>query len=61
MAEILSFKAAQKKQRKKNTTLCKEGHHKWQIDQAKQFDSQQGRLVTIYVCARCGEKKSKLL
>lgn len=41
--------------------LCQHGFHKWQIVQEKQFDVKQGRLVTLYSCARCGEKKVKAL
>lgn len=64
MAEIISFKAAKKKQQKekvKASTLCKEGHHQWEIDQKKQFDSRSGKLVTVYCCKRCGKKQTKLL
>lgn len=64
MAEIISFKAAKKKQQKqraKASTLCKEGHHRWQIDHKKQFDSRSGKLVTVYYCKRCGKKQTKLL
>lgn len=60
MADIISFKAAKNKRHAGNT-LCKEGHHKWAIDQEKQFDSRSGRLVTIYRCSRCQKQKTKLL
>lgn len=39
--------------------LCQHGFHKWKIRQDKQFDVQQGRLVTVYRCERCGEQKVK--
>lgn len=64
MAEIISFQAAKKKQAKQKSqgrTMCREGHHKWQINQDKQFDSQSGKLVTIFQCQRCGKKQTKLL
>lgn len=39
--------------------LCQHGFHKWKIRQEKQFDVQQGKLVTVYRCERCGEQKVK--
>lgn len=54
IVSIASARAAKKKSGKANT-LCRNGHHKWQIDKAKQFDVKQGKLVTIYRCQRCGK------
>lgn len=59
MAEILAFRKPSLKDRHKGKTLCRHGHHKWQVDKAKQFDTKQGRLVTVYRCARCGKEKVK--
>jgi hypothetical protein len=39
--------------------LCQHGFHKWKIWQDKQFDVQQGKLVTVFRCERCGEQKVK--
>lgn len=39
--------------------LCQHGFHRWQILQEKQFDVQQGKLVTVWRCERCGERKIK--
>jgi len=39
--------------------MCKRGFHKWEIDQEKQFDVKQGRLVTVYKCKRCGKFKTE--
>ncbi len=62
MADVVPFKGRSKKQRKqekaKRKTLCNSGFHKWQIDQKKQFDVRQGRLVTIRRCAHCGASKT---
>lgn len=55
MADILPFK----KPVKPAKGLCQHGFHKWKIWQEKQFDVQQGKLVTVYRCARCGEQKVK--
>ena len=70
MAEIVSLAdAARRKarsQRESNRekargrTLCDRGFHKWVIDQKKQFDVRQGKLVTIRRCARCGATRSSL-
>lgn len=60
MGEVVAFKRP-KKTTQAGNTLCKEGHHKWVIDKKKQFDSQQGRLVTLFICSRCGKKKTELL
>jgi len=58
MTNIIAFK---KPLVTKGNTLCKEGHHKWKIVQEKQFDSQQGKLVTLFKCERCQKMKTKLL
>ena len=59
MAEVVPFRKPSLKEKHRGKTLCRRGHHKWQVDKARQFDVQQGRLVTDYVCSRCGEKKVK--
>jgi hypothetical protein len=63
MSNILPFKRPSRKASEihKGKTLCKSGFHKWEISKDKQFDSRQGKLVTLYVCARCGVNKSKNL
>lgn len=38
-------------------TLCRNGHHKWAVWKAKQFDTREGRLVTVYRCERCKAEK----
>lgn len=70
MADVIPFdpergrkrRDKQNKQRKKEQanreTLCRRGFHKWQIDQAKQFDVKQGRLVTVHRCSHCGASKT---
>lgn len=57
MAQIIQFRKPSLKEKHKGNTLCRNGHHKWQIDTARQFDVKQGKLVTVYVCSRCGERK----
>ena len=59
MADILPFHKPSLKERNKGKTLCRHGHHKWVVDKEKQFDVKQGKLVTVYRCARCDKKKVK--
>jgi len=59
VAEIIPFRKPSLKQKHQGKTLCKHGHHKWQVDKAKQFDVKQGKLVTVYRCARCDRTRVK--
>ena len=59
MAEILQFRKPSLQEKHKGKTLCKHGQHKWVVDKAKQFDVKQGKLVTVYRCARCDKQKVK--
>lgn len=61
MADILPFKRPRPGEKHKGKTLCKSGFHKWEVDKAKQFDSRQGRLVTVYRCVRCGATKTEAI
>lgn len=53
MADILTFKQRPVKEQHRGNTLCRQGHHKWVVDKANQFDVKQGKLVTLYRCSRC--------
>jgi len=57
MGDVIPFRPAPGKKKGEGKTLCKSGFHKWEIDQKKQFDVKQGKLVTIKRCVRCGETK----
>ncbi len=57
MGEILPFKRRSASERHKGKTLCRNGHHRWQIDKRQVFDVKLGRLVNRYRCVRCGEQK----
>ncbi len=61
MGDILPFKKPSPFEKHKGKTLCRSGFHKWKIVQAKQFDVKQGKLVTLYQCSRCGEKKTEVV
>ncbi len=57
MADILPFRKPSPGEKHRGNTLCRQGHHKWVVDKAKQFDVKRGKLVTVYRCARCGKEK----
>jgi hypothetical protein len=56
-----AFRKAKKKSAAAGKTLCTSGRHKWQADKQTSFDSQKGKLVTRYVCERCGATKTKAM
>lgn len=58
MGDVVRFKKPSKKEVARGKTLCSRGFHKWVIDQKKQFDVQQGKLITIRRCKRCGVSKT---
>ena len=59
MGDVVPFKKVKAAEKHKGHTLCKRGFHKWKIDQEKQFDTKQGKLVTVYKCSRCGKIKTE--
>jgi hypothetical protein len=61
MADIIPFRKPSPKEKHRGKTLCRHGHHKWQVDKERQFDVKQGRLVTVYRCSRCGKTRIKAL
>jgi hypothetical protein len=61
MADIIPFRKPSAKEKHRGKTLCRHGHHKWQVDKERQFDVKQGRLVTVYRCSRCGKTRIKAL
>ncbi|MEO1889201.1 MAG: hypothetical protein ABGX33_04730 [Cycloclasticus sp.] len=58
MGDILPFKRKSLSEKHKGNTLCREGHHRWEVDKQKQFDVKKGKLLTVYRCRRCGSLKS---
>lgn len=38
-------------------TLCANGRHRWLLEKGSSFDVSKGRLVTVYRCSRCGERR----
>lgn len=58
MADILIFKKKTPAEKHKGKTLCRSGFHKWVILTDRTFDVQQGKLVTVFQCKRCGKQKN---
>jgi len=59
MSNVIQFKKPKPSEKHKGKLLCKRNFHKWEVDQEKQFDVKQGRLVTVYKCKRCGKFKTE--
>ncbi len=55
MGDVIPFKKPGAKKR----GLCQHGFHNWVVDNNKKFEVRQGKLVTRYVCSRCGIEKIK--
>lgn len=58
LGDVVRFKRPSRKEVARGKTLCASGFHKWNIDQSKQFDVKQGKLVTVEKCSRCGLTRS---
>ncbi|BCE01485.1 hypothetical protein TYM08_P1548 [Marinicellulosiphila megalodicopiae] len=62
MGDIIAFSPKKiKKKKQAGKTLCSSGFHKWELQKSNPFDSQKGKLISVYVCIRCGNKKNKKL
>ena len=60
MSNVVAFRKPSLKQKAQGKTLCKNGFHKWEVWQQKQFDVNSGKLVTVMQCKRCGKKETRL-
>lgn len=58
MGEVVPFKKPKLSEKHRGKTLCRSGFHQWQIIKERQVDVQQGKLLTVYRCQRCGEIKT---
>lgn len=56
---IMPMAKKPQKQKKPGNALCREGHHKWEVDNSTDFAVKKGRLVTVYRCKHCGITKIK--
>lgn len=55
MGEVVNL--SQYRRAKNRRGMCAHGFHKWKVWQDKQFDTQRGKLVTVYRCHRCDAEK----
>lgn len=60
MGEVIQFRKPTAQDKNKGKTLCKSGFHKWEVSTKKQFEVKQGKLITLYICARCGHTKTEV-
>lgn len=61
MGEVIPFKKPKLSELHKGKTLCRHGHHAFQVEKGSQFDVKKGALVTVYRCKRCGKQKNKMI
>ncbi|MCL6272054.1 hypothetical protein M3P05_19205 [Sansalvadorimonas sp. 2012CJ34-2] len=59
MSNILPFKKPSQKDKNRGKIMCRSNLHKWAVDKEKVFDVKSGKLVTTYICTRCGKTKSR--
>ena len=62
MSEVISLQKYRKgvlKKKGKQSTLCGNDFHSWEVVKSNVFDVKQGRLVTQYRCNRCGVTKTE--
>lgn len=59
MGEVVRFKKPKLKDKHRGNTLCRRGFHKWVTDTSTPYDVKQGRMLTLYRCARCGKTKTE--
>ena len=59
---ILRFPGAKgrAKLQARGATLCRHGHHQWDLQTDNPFAVKTGRLVTNFTCRRCGATKTQL-
>ncbi len=62
MVKVLTgnFGKAARLNRVKRSSMCQHGHHRWLTDKTSKFDVKQGKLLTIYRCAKCDKTKAML-
>lgn len=60
MSNVIPFKRPKASEKHQGNTLCRSGFHKWKADGKTQFDVKQGKLVSLYRCARCGAIETRL-
>jgi hypothetical protein len=60
MGEVIKFRKPDLRARADGKTLCRHGHHRWQVVKERTFDVKRGKLVTLLRCERCGKQETRL-
>lgn len=61
MGDVIPLQRRQRRRKQgEGRTLCANGRHRWQVEADSRFDVSKGRLVTVYRCSRCGERRHEL-
>lgn len=61
MSKVVSLDKHRKnvrQQKGKQSTLCGNGFHSWEVVTGNRFDVKAGKLVTQYRCKRCGTTRT---
>ncbi|HSC75840.1 MAG TPA: hypothetical protein VLB90_06365 [Pseudomonadales bacterium] len=53
VVSLVKHKKALLQKKGKQSTLCGNGFHSWEVVKESSFDVKSGRLVTQYRCKRC--------
>lgn len=62
MSDVVSlakYKKAALQKKGKQSTLCGNNFHSWEVVKESSFDVKQGKLVTQYLCKRCGATRTE--
>jgi len=60
MGDVVPFRRSDRlRRRAEGDTLCRNKRHKWQLLPDTQFDSKQGKLVSVFRCERCGATRTE--
>lgn len=57
IVSLQKFRREQLRKKGKQSTLCGNGMHSWELVTGSRFDVKQGKLVTVYRCKRCQQEK----
>jgi hypothetical protein len=57
VVSLQKFRREQLRQKGKQSTLCGNNMHSWELVTNSQFDVKHGKLVSVYRCKRCKKEK----
>lgn len=59
IVSLQQFRKVVLKKKGKQSTLCGNGFHSWEVVKDSVFNVKQGKLMTQYRCKRCGAEKNQ--